>query len=205
MADSLRSTIMADHRQLQASRERYDDRYSESGTSAATAVVRDIVVHVGFQQLAVFRLASSLHRRRLTPLAMVVCRLIRLVYSAEMHWAADLQPGVLLVHGNGLVVSRSARVDAGCVLSQNVTLGISRGRDGKSGAPHLHENVHVAPGAVIIGPIVIGANSKIAPNTVVLESVAANSVISSGAAIVESRGGAKRQNAGGSAIEGTST
>lgn len=169
---SMRSTVLADHRQLQISRARYDDRYdAQVMPSRIAGVLGDLVTHIGFQQLAVFRLASTLHRRGHLISAMMICRLIRHLYGAEMHWGASIEPGILLVHGNGLVISRSAHVSAGCVLSQNVTLGLSGGGADNGGAPTLLENVHVGPGAVLLGPIVIGPDSKIAANVVVLESV----------------------------------
>lgn len=140
-------------------------------SAGALLLIRDLVTHVGFQQLAVFRCAASLHRRGLTPLAMVLCRVIRVVYSAEMHWATDVAPGILLVHGNGIVISRDARIGPGCVLFHNVTLGISRSSDGHDGAPQLEDGVHVGPGAVVMGPVTIGSRSKIGPNAVVVASV----------------------------------
>lgn len=175
------STVVADHAALQAGRERYDDRFASSGLgSAPRRIVRDLVTNVGFQQLAVFRLAQRLHRRGLTPIAMVVSRLVRHVYGAEMHWEARIAPGIVVVHGNGLVVSRSATVGPGCSLSQHVTLGISRGADGRGdGAPVLVRDVHVGPGAVLVGPIEVGAGAKIAPNAVVLHDVPSNTVVMS--------------------------
>lgn len=178
VAPSIRDALLADHRQLQLSRARYDDRYdAEAMPSTARGVLRDLITHVGFQQLAVFRVASTLHRRGHQLPAMMISRLIRHFYGAEMHWGASIEPGILLVHGNGLVISRSAHVSAGCVLSQNVTLGIAGGGAETGGAPRLLENVHVGPGAVLLGPIIVGPDSKIAANVVVSESVAERVIV----------------------------
>lgn len=180
----------SDHAALARSRRKYDPRYPDPATvpSGPRAVLVDLVTHVGFQQLAVFRLAQALHRRRLTPLAMVVSRLIRHLYGAEMHWAADVHPGVVLVHGSGLVISREATVGSGAVLSQHVTLGISRDRTtGESGAPTLEADVHVAPGAVLLGPIVVGEGTKVSANTVLDTSVAPFSLVQPAAAVITER------------------
>ncbi len=185
---TLRGDLVADHRQLQRSRVKYDDRFQGTDVdSSIRSMATDLVTHIGFQQLAAFRCASALHRRGITPLAMLASRLIRHLYGAEMHYAATIAPGILIVHGNGLVVSREARVDAGCVLSQHVTLGISSGADRTSGAPHLHHDVHVAPGAVLVGPITVGARSKIAANSVVMDSVPAGVVVAPAAHQVTER------------------
>lgn len=187
MTEGLIRTIAIDHEYLQRSRERYDDRFDTPRSSAKTLLV-DLARNIGFQQLAVFRIAQAAHRRGLGPIAMLVCRMVRHLYGAEMHWAAGIEPGVILVHGNGLVISREARVDSGCVLSQNVTLGISTGSEpGSSGAPHLLANVHVGPGAVLAGPITVGPDSKVAPNVTVLHSVAERSVVRPPDPVVTSR------------------
>ena len=184
------AAVRADHRALQGSRDRYDDRFDapDLDTSPA-AIVRDLATNVGFQQLAVFRWSQALARRRLTtPFAMLVSRLIRHTYAAEMHWEAAIEPGIVIVHGNGLVVSRAAVVGPNCILSQHVTLGISVGPDGQpAGAPRLGSNVFVGPAASLIGPIEIGANSKIAPNAVVMADVPANSVVTPADNVVRSR------------------
>jgi serine O-acetyltransferase len=113
------------------------------------------------------------------PLApQAIGRLIRLVYGADIHYEARFAEGVVIVHGMGLAVSHAARVGSGVILSQNVTLG--DGIDPKirvSGAPTLEDGVHVGPGATIIGPITIGAHSKIMPGAVVRESVAEGSLV----------------------------
>lgn len=179
---SLRSAVRSDHAALRASQERYGD-----GRGVSDSVARALITNIGLQQLAVFRCAAWCANHRLTPIAMGLSRLIRHLYSAEMHWNADVSPGVVLVHGNGLVLSRSASVAAGCTLSQQVTLGISRGTDGNAGAPRLEPNVHVAPGAVLVGPITIGAGSKIGPNAFVSGDVEPHSLVTPAPATVTQR------------------
>ncbi len=176
---SLWATLQADHRALNNTRERYDDRFDVGeAPSGAKDLIKDLITNVGYQQLAVFRLAQALHRRRITPGAMLVSRLIRHLYGAEMHWEARVDPGIVIVHGNGLVVSRAAAVGPRCHLSQHVTLGLSSGGPGQEGgAPRLHADVHVGPGAVLVGPIEVGPNSKVAPNAVVLADIPPDTVV----------------------------
>lgn len=188
---SLWATVQADHGEMQRLREKYDDRY-EPGTarSGGVDIVKDLVTNVGFQQLAVFRLAQACHRRRLTPLAMLISRLIRHLYSAEMHYEAAVEPGIVLVHGNGLVISRAAAVGPRCQLSQNVTLGLSSGNgDRPGGAPRLHADVNVGPGAVLVGPIEVGPSAKVAPNAVVMSDVPSDTVVLPPEPTLRPRGG----------------
>jgi len=177
---------MADHRLLVEERAHYDLRPLPT-LAGPKLLLRDLVTHVGFQQLTAFRCASALHRKGFGAAAMVVCRLIRFVYGAEMHWASEIAPGILLVHGNGIVISRAARIGAGCVLFPNVTIGTSRDADGRDGAPVLLEGVHVGVGAAVLGPVTIGPHSKIGPNAVVKASVGANMSVMAAEPLVTSR------------------
>jgi serine O-acetyltransferase len=96
----------------------------------------------------------------------------------EIHCNAQIDPGVSIVHGLGLVISHASHVKSGCILSQNVTLGEARDlKTKKKGAPTLENNVHIGPGATILGPVTIGANSKIMAGAVVTESVPPFSIV----------------------------
>lgn len=176
--------IGADHAMLCET----DGRYRPN--TRARGVVGDAVQRIGFQLLVAYRIMRLCRQLRFGLLARICSRLMRHLYSADVHWDAELAPGVVIVHGIGLVISHAARVGTGCVLFQQVTLGESiHPVTREVGAPTLEPHVHVAPGAVLIGPIVIGQQSKIAANAVVSASVPARSVVESPAMIVRSRDG----------------
>lgn len=120
-------------------------------------------------------------------LAKTVSRLIRHLYAAEIHWNAQFDDGVSIVHGTGLVVSHSARIGRNCILFHGVTLGESTGPDGRIGAPELGAGVHVGPGAVLLGPIHVGDRSKVMANVVLTESVASGIVVRAPQPAVEPR------------------
>ena len=138
--------------------------------------------------MIVYRIMRLFRAIHLTPLAMITSRMIRHIYSAEIHWDADLAPGVSLVHGTALVLSREARVGSGCILFQSVTLGISIDPVTRIvGGPTLEENVHVGPGASVLGPITIGRDTKIMANAVVMATVPAYSLVEVPAVTVRTR------------------
>jgi serine O-acetyltransferase len=129
-----------------------------------------------------------LRARRVPLLPAVVSRLIRHLYAADIHWDAQLAPGVAVVHGIGLVIGHGAVVGAGCVLFQGVTIGENIDPEtGRIGTPRLEAQVHVGPGAVLLGPITIGAGSKIAAGAVVTTDVPPNSVVHGPAARITAR------------------
>jgi serine acetyltransferase/GT2 family glycosyltransferase len=174
--------VRADHDALHAS----DAKYRAG--ARRSSVLSDAVQRIGFQILIAYRVMRLARQLRLRFIARVLSRLMRHLYAVDIHWDAELAPGIVVVHGIGLVISHAARVESGCILFQGVTLGesihpISR----RVGAPTIEAGVHLAVGAVIVGPIVIGAGSKVAAHAVVTESVAPRSLVESTRVVVRSR------------------
>ncbi len=166
-------SIRADHGMIQ----HYDAKYATSALRGGS-LAHDLVHRAGFQMMVGYRAMRFLSDAGVPWMAKVVSRGIRFLYGADLHWEAHLAEGVVIVHGMGLAVSGLARVDRGCVLSQNVTLG--EGRDPATratGAPHLAENVHVGPGATVLGPVTIGAGTKVMAGALLRQSVPAGSLV----------------------------
>jgi serine O-acetyltransferase len=180
----LLSSIRADYSSVQRYRAKYH------GDRIPTArLPLDVVRKIGLQMTTAIRVMQFLRDCQLPLLPQVASRLIRHLYAAEIHWAADIAPGISIVHGNGLVIGHGARVGPGCILFHNVTLG--KGRDpqtGEVGTPVLEEDVHVGPGSTLIGPIRIGRGTKIMAGVVLAESVPPFSLVRMPAPLVTARG-----------------
>jgi serine O-acetyltransferase len=174
--------VRADHEHLLATREKYEERSRTGG------LLSDGLAAIGFQMMAAYR-AMRFFEEAGVPLApKVASRLIRHLYGSDIHWEARFEPGVMIVHGMGLCISRAARVEAGAILNQNVTLGISIHPETRAvGAPLLERNVHVGAGATLLGPITIGAGSKIMPGCVVTRSVPPGSLVLAPTPVVRER------------------
>jgi serine acetyltransferase len=169
----LTSSVHADHAMLQ----RYDAKYDSRGRHEAS-LPEDLVQRMGFQMMAACRVMRFFHEAGAPLGAKVVARMIRHLYGADIHWDAELADGVVIVHGMGLAVSHAARVGAGTILSQHVTLGDGIDPHTRAvGAPTLEEDVHVGAGAVLVGPITVGARSKIMPGAVLTQSVPPDSLV----------------------------
>jgi serine O-acetyltransferase len=130
---------------------------------------------VGFQIIAGYRVMRFFHEAQIPLGAKLVSRAIRFVYGSDIHWEARIAPGVVVVHGMGMAISRSACVGKGSILFQNITLAESADRTRNVGAPQLGERVHVGPGSALIGPITVGSDTKIVAGSTLLESVPSGS------------------------------
>lgn len=165
----------------------FDQKYA-SNKQKSMGLLRLLLTNIGFQSVAAIRL---MHCARDLPLPLggeVLSRIIRYVYGMEIHWQAQIAPGVTFVHGNGIVISKNAKIGARCLIFHNVTLGESRDPvTAEVGAPTLEENVHVGPGATLVGPINIGRGSKIMAGAVLNHSVPPHSMVKPAQATITKR------------------
>lgn len=133
------------------------------------ALLAQLVMHPRWRALLMFRFAQRLYPRRLTrPIAVYLTARVMRACAAELHPAARIGPGLLLMHTVGLVVGSDVVAGERLVLHQGVTLGDRRPGHGQ---PRLGDDVLVGAGAQILGPIHIGHGAVIAAGSVVLEDV----------------------------------
>ena len=180
---ALTEGVREDHRMIRFYAEKYDgrEREGEPGTGTTEtrlAIASDAVKKIGFQLMIAYRVMRFFRQAGLGFGAQFMSRSIRHAFASDIHWDAELEPGIVIVHGFGLAVSYAAKVRAGCILFQNVTLGYGNDPETKqAGAPLLERNVHVGIGATLYGPIVVGESTKIMAGCVLSRSVPARSIV----------------------------
>jgi serine O-acetyltransferase len=102
--------------------------------------------------------------------------LVEIVYGICLSHRARIGRRVRLVHaGAGLVIGGDCVIGDDCLLRQNVTLGNHSRK--RPGAPTLGDRVEVGANAVLVGPIMVGEDVIIGPNTVVMDDVPPNSTV----------------------------
>jgi serine O-acetyltransferase len=177
------AAVCADHEALCD----HDGRYGRRGLPRGR-LAKDLVVRIGFQMMVAYRLMRLSVALGIPLAPQILSRLIRHLYGSDIHWNAELEPGVTLVHGMGLCISGAVRVGTGAILFQHVTLGESIHPETRViGSPQLGRDVHVGPGATLVGPISIGDGSKITAGCLVTTSVPAGSVVQAEPAVARPR------------------
>ena len=180
---TLTEGVREDHRMIRFYAEKYDGRERDDGGAEPEAfsglsMAGDAVKKIGFQLMIAYRVMRFFRQAGLGLGAQFMSRSIRHAFASDIHWEAELEPGIVIVHGFGLAVSYAAKVRAGCILFQNVTLGYGNDPVTKQpGAPLLERNVHVGIGATLYGPIVVGEGTKIMAGCVLAKSVPARSIV----------------------------
>ena len=178
--------MLADIREDHLALRRADAKYKS--TARRRGVIGDAVQRIGFQMIVAYRAMRFFRDIGWGFVAKLTARAIRHLYAADIHWDARIDPGVIFVHGSGLIISPASIVSRGCVLFQHVTLGESIDAETRlSGSPMLEPDVHVGPGTSLIGPITIGQGTKITANVLLMRSVGPRSLVEAPAPTIRTR------------------
>ena len=129
-----------------------------------------IFFSAGFHALLMYRISNYLWNYRMKFIALILHYLSRVVYSIDIHPAAQLSGGIVIDHGIGVVIGSTAKVGSGTIIYHGVTLGARYILEGKR-HPDIGRNVVLGAGAKILGPVLIGDNVKVGANSVVLNDV----------------------------------
>ncbi len=155
---------------------RHDVRAVFERDPAARSVLEVLLWYPGLHAIWGHRLAHWLWLHGCKLLGRGVSHVTRFYTGIEIHPGATIGPGFFIDHGMGVVIGETAEIGADVTLYHGVTLGGSSLEKGKR-HPTLRDGVVVGAGAKVIGPVEIGAESRIGANAVVVKPVPPRSVV----------------------------
>ncbi len=147
---------------------------------AARNYLEIFFTYSGFHATLIHRFCNLFWKLKLKFLSRFLSNISRILTSIEIHPAAEIDKGFFIDHGAGLVIGETAVIGKNVTIYQQATLGgLTPSVDSESQRnikrhPTINDNVIVGSGAQILGPVVIGKNSRIGANAVVLKDVPAN-------------------------------
>ncbi len=153
---------------------RYDLNSIKSKDPAARNKLEIFLLYSGFHAVFWYRVSHWFYLHKCFFLARLISQTARLFTGIEIHPGATIGKGLMIDHGSGVVIGETTIIGDDCTLYQGVTLG-GTGKDTGKRHPTLGNNVLVGSGAKVLGPFVVGDNSKIASNAVVLSEIPPNS------------------------------
>ncbi|MDR2183121.1 MAG: serine O-acetyltransferase [Clostridiales bacterium] len=136
----------------------------------------ELLLYQGLWAIIFHRAAHWMYKRRLFLLSRLVSQISRFLTGIEIHPGAVIGDGVFIDHGAGVVIGETCEIGNNVVIYQGVTLG-GTGKDVGKRHPTIGSNVVIGAGTAVLGPISIGAGSKLGAGTVVLRDVPPNSTV----------------------------
>ncbi len=143
---------------------------------AARTALEVLICYQGLHALWGYQVAHWFWTHHLYLIGRMISQLVRSMTGIEIHPGATIGQHLFIDHGMGVVIGETAEVGKCVTLYHGVTLGGTSLNKGKR-HPTLEDNVVVGAGAKVLGNIIIGANSRIGANAVVVKSVPPDSVV----------------------------
>ena len=167
-------------------REIAEDAYADStglGEAARADIVavheRDPACHrflqplmyfKGYQAVQAYRVGHWLWQTGRRDMALFVQMRISEMFGVDIHPAARIGKGIMIDHAHSIVIGETAVVGDNVSMLHSVTLGGTGKEDGDR-HPKIGDGVLIGAGAKVLGNITVGANSRIAAGSVVLNDV----------------------------------
>jgi serine O-acetyltransferase len=143
---------------------------------AAKSALEVLLLYPGLHALVFYRISHQLWKWKIPIVPRWLSQLGRSFTGIEIHPGAQIGKNFFIDHGMGVVIGETAIVGDNVLLYQGTTLGGTGKETGKR-HPTLGNNVVVGAGAKILGNILIGDNSYIGANAVVIKNVPPNSTV----------------------------
>jgi serine O-acetyltransferase len=132
----------------------------------------EILLYPGVWALSLHRVAHWLFEADLFFLARFVNHFSRLITAIDIHPGAKIGRNFFIDHGF-VVIGETAEIGDNVTIYQGATLGGTNPTAGVGGKRHptIQDGAIISLGAAILGPIIVGANSRIGANAVVTRDV----------------------------------
>ena len=141
-----------------------------------------VFINLDFYITLNYRIGHFFYNIKLYPISKIFWLINRILFSVDINMKADIGGGFVIHHGIGIIIGAKVKALGPLTIYQQVTLG---GNHGKTvhykgnliSMPYLKENVILYPGSKVLGPVVIGENSKVAVNAIVTREVDKNQIV----------------------------
>ncbi len=150
---------------------------------AAKSKLSLILTYPGVKAVFFHRLAHFFSVAKFNLIARIISQFSRFLTGIEIHPGAKIGKNLFIDHGMGVVIGETSEIGDNVTMYHMVTLGgispsiNSNNQRNIKRHPTLMDNVVVGSGAQILGPVVVGKNSKIGANAVVTKNVEENAVM----------------------------
>ena len=150
---------------------------------AAKSKLSLILTYPGVKAVFFHKLAHFFSVAKFDLIARIISQFSRFLTGIEIHPGAKIGKNLFIDHGMGVVIGETSEIGDNVTIYHMVTLGgiapsiNSNDQRQTKRHPTLMDNVVVGSGAQILGPVVVGKNSKIGANAVVTKDVPENAVM----------------------------
>lgn len=138
--------------------------------------ILEVFLYPSFKAQLYHKISNFLYKKKFYFLARLISEHAKRRTGIEIHPGATIGKNLFIDHGSGVVIGETTIIGDNVIMFHDVTLGGRKNTKGKR-HPTIKDNAYIGSGAKILGNIVIGKNSKIGANSVILEDVLDNQTV----------------------------
>ena len=138
---------------------------------AARSYLEILLCYPGVHALFFHRISHFLEKLKVPILPRFIAQISSMITGIEIHPGAKIGKNFFIDHGTGTVIGETCEIGDNVTIYHGVTLGGRSLNQGKR-HPTIKNGAIIGVGAKILGPVVIGANAKIAPGAIIISDVA---------------------------------
>jgi len=143
---------------------------------AARSTLEIVLTYPGVHAVFFYRIAHWLWTRDVKLVARLIANIGRFLTGVDIHPGANIGRRLFIDHGMGVVIGETTDIGDDVTLYQGVTLGGTSLNKGKR-HPTVEDHVIITTGATVLGPVTIGARSRIGAGSVVIHPVPPNATV----------------------------
>jgi serine O-acetyltransferase len=142
--------------------------------------ILEVLLYQGVWAIWMHRIAHKMWTWNIPFFPRLISQVTRVFTLIEIHPGATIGNNFFIDHGTGVVIGETTTIGDNVMIYHGVTLG-GHGwwsdTKGKKRHPTIGDNVTIGVGATILGPVIIGKNSKIGANALILNDIPENSTV----------------------------
>ena len=130
----------------------------------------EVWLYPGLWVMIFHKPAHRLYRAKWYFLARLISQMARGLTGIEIHPGAKIGQGVLIDHGAGVVIGETCEIGDNVLIYHGVTLGAVSAMQGRR-HPLIENDAIIGAGALVLGPVTVGAGAKIGAGAIILKDV----------------------------------
>lgn len=123
--------------------------------------------------IPIYRLSNKLYKKGYKRISKVLDSLNYYLHNSIIPASCEIGEGTMIAYGGiGIVIHGNSIIGKNCMIGQGITIGGKSGDKneiwGYGGTPIIEDNVYLGAGCRIIGGVIIGHDTIVAPNSVII-------------------------------------
>ncbi len=143
-----------------------------SGRAYWARVIGRTVLTPAAHVVIIWRISTVLYKNPFTrPLAYLLRTFTSVWGGTDIHPAAEIGPGLVLLHSHMVLIGEGVRIGRNARIAHGVSIGGDEGRTDFRGCPTIGDYVQIGMYGIIMGPVTIGDRAQIGAQALVMKDV----------------------------------